>query len=111
VEGVGRVAAVAAGVGERPDEVDVLEEGVGPAVGEDQRQGVGLGRAEVQEVDVLPVDGGVLRELVEPGLPGPPVVLVLPVVDQVADVADRDAVLPARLDRAGLGAAGVQGEL
>src|SRR5919112_2863329 len=58
VERVGRVPAVSVRVGERVDEAEVLHRGVGPAVGEDQRRGVGLGGADVQEVDVLPVDGG-----------------------------------------------------
>jgi hypothetical protein len=112
IEGVGRLPTVAAGVGERRDEVEVLQEGVGPAVAEDQRRGLRLGGAEVQEVDRLPVDlGDELRVGVEPCLPGAPVVVVLPVVDQVADIADRDAVLPARRDRAGLRAAGIHGEL
>ena len=43
MEGIGRVALVRPRVGERPDQVDVLEEGVRPAVRQDQRDGVGLG--------------------------------------------------------------------
>src|SRR4029453_17362731 len=77
----------------------------------ESRGGVRAGGADVPKVDVLPVDrGGELRVLVEGCLPGAPVVLVLPVVDQVADVADGDAVLPARRDRAPLRTAGVEGE-
>src|SRR5215211_1437402 len=113
VEGVGGVGPVGPGVGEGGGQVQVFQEGVGPAVGQDQREGVGLGRAEVREVDGLAVDGGgELRDLVELGLPGPPVVVVAPVVDQVLDIAEGDAVVPAGGDRAGLGTAGVQrGEL
>ena len=43
MEGIGRVAPVRPRVGERPDQVDVLQKGVGPAVSQDQRDGVGLG--------------------------------------------------------------------
>ena len=69
VERVGRVAAVGARVGQRADDVQELHDRAGPAVGQDQRQRVRLGRAHVQEVDVLPVDlGGELRQLVQPRL-------------------------------------------
>ena len=56
VEGVGRIAAVGAGIGQRADDVEELDDRAGPAVGEDQRHRVGFGRTDVQEVDVLPVD-------------------------------------------------------
>src|ERR687893_1809252 len=99
VERVGRVPAVGVRVGERVDEAEVLHHRVGPAVGEDQRRGVGLGGADVQEVDVLTVDlGSELRVGVQPRFPCSPVVAGLPVLDQVLDVVERDAVLPARRD-------------
>ena len=99
VERVGRVPAVSVWVGERVDDAEVLHRGVGPAVGEDQRRGVGLGGADVQEVDVLPVDlGGELRVGVQPRFPFAPAVAGLPVLDQVLDVVERDPVLPARRD-------------
>src|SRR5215217_961585 len=56
VKRIGRVPAVSVRVGERVAEAEVLHYRVGQAVGEDQRRGVGLGGADVQEVDVLPVD-------------------------------------------------------
>src|SRR5918993_562601 len=99
VERVGGVPAVGVRVGERVDEAEVLHRGVGPAVGEDQRRGVGRGGADVQEVDGLPVDGGgELRVGLQLPFPGPPVVAGLPVLDQVLHVVERDAVLPARRD-------------
>ena len=53
MEGVGRVAAVGRGIGERADDVEELDERAGPAVGEQQWRGVGLGRADVEEVHLL----------------------------------------------------------
>ena len=62
MERVRRVAAVRARVGQRADDVEELDDRARPAVREQQRQRVRLGRAHVQEVDVLPVDlGGELR--------------------------------------------------
>jgi hypothetical protein len=56
-------------------------------VGADQRQRVGLGRADVDEVHRLAVDRG--RELgmrVEPGLLVAPVEARAPVFDELADI-------------------------
>ena len=58
VERVGGVAAVGARIGQRPDQVEVLEHAHRPAMRADQRQRVGLGRAHVQEVHALAVDLG-----------------------------------------------------
>ena len=43
MEGIGRVTSVRPRVGERLDQVDVLQKRVGPAVSQDQWDGVGLG--------------------------------------------------------------------
>jgi hypothetical protein len=61
---------------------------------DDQRQGIGFGGTDVQKVHVGPVDGGggELRVLVEPGLPGAPVVAVPPVLDQILERGARNAV-------------------
>ena len=73
----------------------ILDDRARPPVGEDERQGVRLGRAHVEEVDVLPVDRGrELRVLVEPRLPGAPVVAAAPVVGELLDVGARHAVAP-----------------
>ena len=77
MEGVGRVAAVASGVGQRADDFDELDDRAWPAVGDDQRQRARFGRADVQEVHVLAVDDRrELGELVQPGLLGAPVISV-----------------------------------
>ncbi len=58
MESVGCVTAVGDGVGQRADDVHELDDGAGIPVAYYQRQRAGLGRTDVQEVDVLPVDGG-----------------------------------------------------
>ena len=62
--------------------VEELDDRAGPAVGDDQRQRVGFGRARVDEVHARAVDlGDEVVERVEPRLGAPPVVLVAPVRD------------------------------
>jgi hypothetical protein len=58
VEGVLGAAAVGRRVGERLDHLQELDDRAGPAVGHEQRDGVVVGRADVRELDVQPVDLG-----------------------------------------------------
>jgi hypothetical protein len=68
VEGVGGRSAVGGRVGEGADDLEQLDHRAGPAVGHEQRQRVLVGRADVEEVDVDPVDlGRELRQRVELG--------------------------------------------
>ena len=79
IEGVGGTRAVRGGVGERTDDLQLLDDRAGPAVGDDHRQRVLVPRPHVDEVDVDPVDlGDELRQLVEARLDGAPVVPVRP---------------------------------
>jgi hypothetical protein len=57
VEGVFGPAAERGRIGERADDLDLLEDRAGPAVGDDQRHRVRMARADVDEVDVDAVDG------------------------------------------------------
>ena len=58
---------------------------------QEQREGVVVGRALVDEMDRLAVDARAeVRKLVEPGLLRSPVVVVAPVLDQLTQVVDRD---------------------
>ena len=92
VEGVGGIAAMACGVGQRADDVRGLDDRAGPAVGDDQWQRARLGGADVHKVHVLAVDdGGELRKLVQLCLVGAPVVIGAPVGGQVFQVAQRHA--------------------
>jgi hypothetical protein len=80
VERVCCLPAVRSRVCERADDVEQLDDGAGPAVSHDQRQRVFVLGADVDEVDVHPVDFG--RELgqgVEPRLDASEVVVGHPV--------------------------------
>jgi hypothetical protein len=75
IEGVGLAATVGGGVGEGPDELQLLDDRARPAVGDDQRQGVGMAGADVEEVDVEAVElGHELGQGVQPGFEVAPVV-------------------------------------
>jgi hypothetical protein len=52
-----RIQVVPTRVTQRADDVEVLHDRARPAVAEDQRKGAGLGREDMQEVHVRPVDG------------------------------------------------------
>jgi hypothetical protein len=83
-------------IGQRADDLEELHDRAGPAVEYQQGHGVGLGRAGMDEVDPLAIDGGgELGVPVEPGLPGPPVVPVGPVAGQLLQVPEGHAAGPA----------------
>jgi hypothetical protein len=64
MEGVGRAPAMRRRVGERFDDLVELDDGSGPAVGDQQREGVVLRGSLMDEMDVQAVDFG--GEMVEP---------------------------------------------
>src|ERR1700690_3244272 len=65
-------------------------------MGHHERQGVGLGRTYVEEMDGLAVDGGPEpRKRIQFPLMNSPVVRRPPVVGQVLEIGEWDAVLPA----------------
>ncbi len=95
MEAVFRVPAEGFRVGEPWDDVEELDDGARPSVREEQWHGIGMSRPGMDEVDRLPVNPGLeLAERVQPIFLDPPVVAVEPVVDQLAQVVGRDAVLP-----------------
>ena len=80
VERIAGFAAVPLGMGQHPDDPVELEERARPAVLEEERKGVGVGRALVHEVDPeAPGRRGELAEAVEAGFRRPPVVAVRPI--------------------------------
>ena len=100
MERVGRVAAVGPRIGQRTDEVDELGDRARIPVGDDERQRIRLGRADVQEVDRLAIDrGGELGEPVQHRLVRPPVVVRAPILGQLLQVSERHAPAPAHAGR------------
>ena len=112
-EGVLGVAAVGGGIGQRAEDLDDLVEGAGPAMGEDQREGVGSVALLVDVVDGVVLDavgrdlGCELGDAVEVGLLDAPIVLGAPVVAEFLHVGEVRAVLPARVGHFG-GPAGLR---
>ena len=69
VEGVRRRPAVCRGIGQRIDDLQLLDDRAGPTVRDDQRQGIWEFRPNVDELNVEPVDRGhELREGIQPRL-------------------------------------------
>jgi hypothetical protein len=80
------------GIRERADGLEQLEHRAGPAVRHDQRQGVGVPRADVDEMDVHAVDGRhELRQGIQLRLRLPPVVVRDPVAHERLQRCQRDA--------------------
>jgi hypothetical protein len=106
MERVRLAAAVGGRIGEGPDDLQLLDDRAGPAVGDDQREGVGMWGADVEEVDVEAVDlGGELRQRVQPGLDLAPVVGGRPVAGELLHGRQRHP-LAVVVDRLALGPAG-----
>src|SRR5438874_8732099 len=83
MEGVLRARTVRGGVGERADDLELLDDRSGPAVRDDERQRTVMLRANVDEMDVEPVDlGDELRQGVQSRLHLAPVVLCRPIAGE-----------------------------
>jgi len=96
MEGIGRIASVGAGIGERPDDVGEFDDRTGIAVRDDQGQRIRFGRQSVDEVYRLAVDlCDELRKRVEFGLLGAPVEARRPIVRELSQVLERNAAAPA----------------
>src|SRR5581483_3957641 len=82
-------------VGQRSDDVGVLQHSPWPAMTENERNGVRLSGADVQEMHPLSVDGrDELREGVELGFGRTPVIARLPVLSKLTDVTAWYSVVP-----------------
>src|SRR5918997_1122284 len=80
MESVVRARAMRRGIGQWIDDLQLLDDRSGPSVRDEERQRVFVLRANVDEVDVQPVDlGDEVRYALQLLLALPPVVLVLPV--------------------------------
>jgi hypothetical protein len=86
MEGIRRAGAVIRGIGERIDDLELLDRRARPPVRDDERQGVLVLGANVNEVDVDPVDlGDEVREGGKAFLELAPVVIRCPVAGQCLD--------------------------
>ena len=80
---------------QRPDGVDHLDHGAGPAVGHDQWQRVLVRRLDVDEMDVHAIDlAHELRQRVQARRDPPEVVFVLPVARELLQRSQLDALRP-----------------
>ena len=96
MERISGVSAESGRVGQGTDDVEKLHHRARPSVGQDQRQGVCLGRGDVDRVNVGAADGGRdLVERVETSVKATEVVSVCPVRAQVTQVGLRNALFPA----------------
>ena len=85
MKGVRRIPAISGRVGERADDLQLLDDRTRPAVRHDQRQRIRMLGADMDEVDVQPVNlgeevriGVQLRFELPPVIAGPPIVQHLP---------------------------------
>ena len=96
VEGIRGIAAVGSGVGEERDEGEHLDERAGPAMGDEERQRRWPVAPRVDEVDAETVHAGPeVGERVHRALLTPPVESRAPVLDDVPEVGEAGAVVPA----------------
>ena len=80
MEGVRRAGAVSRGIGQRIDDLQLLDGRARPAVGDDERHGIFMSRPDVNEMDIQPVDlGDELGMRVQLRLAPPPVVIGRPI--------------------------------
>ena len=84
VEGVGSAAAMSGGIGQRFDDLQLLDDRARPAMRDDERQCVLMLRANVNEMNIKAVDlGDELREGVEPSFHLAPVVFRRPIAREL----------------------------
>ena len=106
VEGVRRASAVRGGVGERIDDLELLDDRSRPAVRHDSRQRVWMARSNVNEMDVEAIDfGHELRQRIEPRFDVSPVVIAAPVAGELLKLPKLNT-LRAITDRLHVGPAG-----
>jgi hypothetical protein len=92
VERVRCAGTVRRGIGQRADDLQLLDDRAGPSVRDDERQCVVMAGADVNEMNVEPVDlGHEVRQGVQPGLASAPVVICRPVAREFLNHRQRNA--------------------
>ena len=95
VKGVSAVAAMGGRIGQRLDHLVELNHRARPAVGDDQRHGLRVWGAHVQEMNVEPVDlSSELRKAVEQRFATAPIIVLSPVLADLFDPLQRRALAP-----------------
>ena len=80
------------GIDERVDDLQLLDDRAGPSVRDDDRQGILMLRANVNEMNVQPVDlGDELRQGVQPRLDLAPIVFRRPIAGELLHRRERHA--------------------
>src|SRR3981189_2042670 len=86
MESVRCARAMGCGIGQRTDDLQLLDDRARPSVRDDERQRVFMFRTAVNEMNVEPVDlGDERRQGIEPRLRLAPVVIGLPVARELLD--------------------------
>ena len=84
MEGIRRATAMGGGIGERIDDLQLLDDRAGPAVRDDERQRVGVLRTDVDEMNIQPVDlGDEVRQRAQSRLARTPVVFRSPIAREL----------------------------
>ena len=84
VEGIRLGAAMRGRVGQRIDELQLLDDGPRPTVGDDNRHGVFVLRADMDEMNVDAVDGRhKLRQGIQPGFDPAPIIVGRPILGEL----------------------------
>ena len=92
MESVRCLAAMRRGIDERVDDLQLLDDRAGPSVRDDDRQRILMLRANVNEMNVQPVDlGDEVRQGVQPRLDLAPVVLRRPIARELLHRRERHA--------------------
>jgi len=86
MESVGCTGAMCRGIGEWLDDLQLLDDRAGPPVRDDERQGIVMLRANMNEMNVEPIDlGDELREGVQSRLALAPIVFGRPVARELSN--------------------------
>src|SRR5690242_9655330 len=86
LESIRRACAMSGGIGERIDDLQLLDDRSGPAMGHDERQGVFVARTDMDEMDVNSVDlGHEHGQRVEACFHLAPVITGAPIADDVLE--------------------------
>ncbi len=95
MEGIPGIATMGLGIREGAYHPEKLHQRARPAMGENQRAGLRAGGANMKKMDIQSVDAsGELWQGIESRFHAPQVVVILPVVNQIPEIGQRNALGP-----------------